>query len=77
MSTVVTLYRLPTGELALEEEPAAEAVTLKVSPGFHVHRESTGALRVAAPNVSMTVEVAIDAGVAEVEKESAETRSPA
>jgi hypothetical protein len=71
MSTVVTLYRLPNGELALEEEPTAEPVTVKVGPGFEFQRESTGALRVAAPHVSMTIEVAIDAGVAQVERRSA------
>jgi hypothetical protein len=69
LSTVVTLYRLPSGELALDEAPAAEALTVKVPPGFQFQRESTGALRVAAPHVSMSIDVAIDAGVIELDED--------
>jgi hypothetical protein len=71
VSTVVTLYRLPNGELALDEAPAAEALTAKVEPGFEFHRESSGALRIAANHVSMTIEVAIDAGVVRLEEGTA------
>jgi hypothetical protein len=69
LSTVVTLYRLPSGELALDETPTAEPLTAKVPPGFQFQRESSGALRVAAPHVSMTIEVAIDAGVVELDED--------
>jgi len=69
VSTVVKLYRLPNGELALDEAPEAEAVTAEVQQGYYFQRESTGALRVAAPQVSMTLEVAIDSGLVELDKD--------